>query len=572
MYCNHCGAEIKDGSKFCVKCGSPVAAEQTAEVNPSDVNAAEQVNICDEQYTEPTPVSAPTAEPVYAAAPAPIPTPVKKKSKTGIVVAVVAVITALAVAAGVFLVPRFLKKDPKDQFAALAKASFKSINSSFTNERTTYDKGANVVANIDVSKDFLSLLDTENLNLGIDKDIVLTADYTVTNNAQLLLTASADGKSFLQLNTVIDMMAKKAYLSVPDVLSGTFEADIEEIIDSFSSGMKLTSDSGVTTDFADINDLLPDGKTAEQMFDEYFDIFINGVENIESEEGTLEIGNLSEKCTVLTATVSEKEMSRIVVKILEKARDDKRVSDVVCVLADITEDEYKQNVDDAIESIKDGDTSSDEELTVKLYANSKDELVSIEIALDTFKMAFGNIETKDAWSSELSVKTDENTIKASGSGTIGGGKRNGNITISYNKEDVLYLEIENAYLKDGKIFGTYEMSLGDGFFDLFGNGIDISSKTLLKTFSARAEIKEPTGDLIGYADISIKMGSTRLFGVELEVKSADNEIINVPEKGDYTDIEEWAATLDFEALYGALSDAGFPVDQWLNAYLQNMYY
>lgn len=569
MFCNHCGAEIEDGSTFCGKCGSPVTAAQTAEVGTPDVNAADQENVGGEQYTAPENTAVPTAEPVYAAAPAPAPV---KKSKAGIVIAIVAVITALAVAAGVFLVPRFLKKDPKDQFTALAKASFKSINSSFTNELTTYDKGVNVVANIDVSKDLFGLLGTENLGIDINKDMVLTADYTATNNARLLLSASADGKSFLQLDTVIDMMAKKAYLSVPGILSGTFEADIAEYIDQLSSGLKFNTGSGETKDYAEIKDLLPDEKTAEKMFDEYFDIFMDGIETVESEEGTLEIGGLSEKCTVLTVTVNEKEINRIGVKILEKARDDKRVSDMVCVLADITEDEYKQEIDDAIEDMKDSDTSSDEELEIKFYANGKDELVSVEIAVDTFKMVLGGIETKDAWSAEFSIKADGQTVNIDGSGSISGDKRSGKITLSSDKKDMLYLELEDVYMKDGKFIGALEMSFGDGFFDVLDEEVDSQTKTVFKTFSVRAEIKEPTGDLLDYADVSLNMGNTRMLGVEIEIKSADNEIINVPEKGDYTDIEDWAATLDFEALYEALSDAGFPVDQWLNAYLQSMYY
>ena len=229
MFCEHCGAELKEGSAFCEKCGTPVAAPAAESAAPE--TAAVPTVQPTEQYAQYNQYSAPAAQPVCAA---PAPAPVKKKSKAGIIVAIVAVITALAVAAGVFLLPRVFKGDSKDQFSKLGKKSFQSFNASFGQEFSSLKDGFNIVAKLDISKELFSLLGASGGNQ-FNKDIDITADFTYNNNAQLILSAEAGGKEFLSANAVVDMLAQKAYLAVPGLLDGTFEMDVSDVLDEIMS-------------------------------------------------------------------------------------------------------------------------------------------------------------------------------------------------------------------------------------------------------------------------------------------------------------------------------------------------
>lgn len=567
MFCEHCGAELKEGSAFCEKCGTPVAAPAAESAAPE--TAAVPTVQPTEQYAQYNQYSAPAAQPVYAA---PAPAPVKKKSKAGIIVAIVAVITALAVAAGVFLLPRVFKGDSKDQFSKLGKKSFQSFNASFGQEFSSLKDGFNIVAKLDISKELFSLLGASSGNQ-FNKDIDITADFTYNNNAQFILSAEAGGKEFLSANAVVDMLAQKAYLAVPGLLDGTFEMDVSDLLDEImpNGSYDLVPSTGLPDEFTDVYKALPDSKTTEKLFNDYFDIFVNGLDEISSEKDTLTVGDLSEKCTVLTADVSKKEINDITLKILKKARDDKRISDIACAAYNISVSEYEEKVDDAIADLTDEDASSDKAVTVRFYANSKDELIGTEVIADEFSVTINRIATKDAWSIDYTIESDGRSLGIVGSGTINGKKQSGDISLKMDNKDLLIATLDDIEFKNANLFGRIDLKFGNGFFDYTDETVNPAIKAIVKTLAIRMDLKEPTGNVVDCADISVLMGDTRLFGIGFELKPAGNDVINVPVSGDYTDIEEWTVTLDFEKFYESFRDAGLPVDQWMGAFFGDMY-
>lgn len=140
-----------------------------------------------------------------------------------------------------------------------------------------------------------------------------------------------------------------------------------------------------------------------------------------------------------------------------------------------------------------------------------------------------------------------------------------------DNKDLLIATLDDIEFKNANLFGRVDLKFGDGFFDYTDEAVNPAIKAIVKTLAIRMDLKEPTGNVIDCADISVLMGDTRLFGIGFELKPAGNDVINVPVSGDYTDIEEWTVTLDFEKFYESFRDAGLPVDQWMGAFFGDMY-
>lgn len=63
MYCNSCGAQVKDGARFCPKCGTPV--DEAPAITPRPIEQPVATQPVQQQYVEPQPMMA--AAPVNTA-------------------------------------------------------------------------------------------------------------------------------------------------------------------------------------------------------------------------------------------------------------------------------------------------------------------------------------------------------------------------------------------------------------------------------------------------------------------------------------------------------------------------
>lgn len=111
--------------------------------------------------------------------------------------------------------------------------------------------------------------------------------------------------------------------------------------------------------------------------------------------------------TVITLNISEEKFSEILVKILETLRDDGIISDKISDTID--KDEFKDNINDMIDEIKDIDSSENSTMCIKVYINSK-ELKKAEVSLkDQDNKTIGQLEiTKDKNEKDLTYAVKAN--------------------------------------------------------------------------------------------------------------------------------------------------------------------
>lgn len=148
MFCNKCGAQIKEGSKFCTKCGAeavkpviPVAVPE-----PVPVKEPEPVPVSEPVYV-PEPVPVPAKEPVPV--PPPVPSPeiydeeyeeeyeeAGETSHKGVVIALVSLIIVLLLAVGALL---FIYFDLGSVFSSTSSSSSSSSVSSLESSESEAD-------------------------------------------------------------------------------------------------------------------------------------------------------------------------------------------------------------------------------------------------------------------------------------------------------------------------------------------------------------------------------------------------------------------------------------------------
>ena len=141
---------------------------------------------------------------------------------------------------------------------------------------------------------------------------------------------------------------------------------------------KLELDSEEIPDKIEVNKKVFTEDEIKTLKNRYNSILIENLENdLFSREKT------ADGQTVISLNVPEKKCSEILVKILETLREDDIILDKISDIID--KDEFKDNINDEIDEIKDIDSDEDSAtLCIKMYIKSKD-IKKIEISLNDSK-------------------------------------------------------------------------------------------------------------------------------------------------------------------------------------------
>ena len=519
MKCNNCGAELKEGEKFCAVCGQQVSGGQ---------NIEQQASV-------------------------PIPEEKPKKSrgfKIGLVAAVVAVLV-VGTAAGAKVVNmikkaamspaeyyQYVETNSRDNGEKLFLDYYGKLRESFAGDSFARDIRMKIQAS-DSAKSLLSLagIDISNVkNLELN---LLTGREGKEYSNQIALRGNDN--DLLTMKTYMDLGNKKAYYQIPELsksyldmssvfeerdageLDGTDGSDTDEVAVPYSSGMLMS--------MYDFDKYLIETDDLKDIYERYTNLLIKKAQNVKKSEGGCEAEGISQKADKYTVTMDDGELTALVKELAETLKYDKAT------------------------------------LTLKEDSGQKEVVIDMRCPKDgdNFGVVFA-VETEEGEILNLHGKGTEKAGVINGEfvlDTDGSLNQTGNALLSAGK--LLVIKVEDYDLSkyaEGKTSGTVIYST-EAAASLANYSLKIEGQGDMKESSAKVSILAGKEDLVTI-DVSMKSdvkaektapsGSDKIYDIndssDMLAYQKEMDIVKLME-----DVQEKLG-IDFSGLLGGLLTGG----------------
>lgn len=521
MKCNNCGAELREGEKFCAVCGQQAEGGQ---------NIEQQASV-------------------------PIPEEKPKKSrgfKIGLVAAVVAVLV-VGTAAGAKVVNmikkaamspaeyyQYVETNSRDNGEKLFLDYYGKLRESFVGDSFARDIRMKIEAS-DSAKSLLSLagIDISNVkNLELN---LLTGREGKEYSNQIALRGNDN--DLLTMKTYMDLGNKKAYYQIPELsksyldmssvfeerdageLDGTDGSDTDEVAIPYSSGMLMS--------MYDFDKFLIETDDLKDIYERYTNLLIKKAQNVKKSEGGCEAEGISQKADKYIVTMDDGELTALVKELAETLKDDKTLKRIIENIDKKAYEEYTSALESSLESM---DEASGDELSavMDVQIDSDDKIIGRKVTLslkgdsgqkevvidmrcpkdgDNFGVVFA-VETEEGEILNLHGKGTEKTGVIKGEfvlDTDGSLNQTGNALLSAGK--LLIIKMEDYDLSkyaEGKTSGTVIYST-EAAASLANYSLKIEGEGDMKESSAKVSILAGKEALVTM-DVSmksdVKMGKT----------------------------------------------------------------
>ena len=596
MFCTNCGKELEDGTLFCTECGTKLEGSEPApEINEQPVETVPEVNEALEANEAP-------AEPAFTvaeSAPTPETPAPKKKNGKKIAIAIAIPVIVIAVAAVLcftvfsdlmmktFASPEvyyaYIENENVDELADDVSSFYEDYLEEYNELSALAQKGE---FKIELGDSARSLIAAAGLDLSWLEDVTIAYDVNTKGSAvQTGMSLLHGDSSIAALDMYLDTSAKEAFISLPG------------IVDEFCT----LPVSGSGFDMNVIIAAMPNEDVLEQLIGRYGKIIVKNVTDVEKSSETLKVGDLSEKCTVLTVKLSNETLYNIVKEILETAKTDKQIKTIVEDFAVVYEDiqrasyeelesiykeiyadnnvyaddpdfsitkeigtfqsylgyepgkaydEFIEVINSQLADLENHGLEDVEDIYLKNYVNSDGKIIARELSNEEATwLYYAKLEKKADFAIEFTMA---DSVLITGKGSEKNDVVNGEYTLAIAEEsdanysDLLEIKFDDLRCDDEKVTGKITVTPDLSMFDDSGM---LDLKLVLEIDST-----EKAGAMkIKVLNAGLELG-TLTFKAEVSGKAN----VTRPDDSAILDEEAWTAKIDIEKLYENLKNAGIP--------------
>ncbi|MCR5355862.1 MAG: zinc ribbon domain-containing protein [Lachnospiraceae bacterium] len=584
MYCINCGIQMKEGAKFCPKCGTKYQAPVDVDEASAEAAADQADEAAPEAATEST-GEADTAgqaaafEDDYDKYFAIEDEPVDKSRRKYYIVG------AIAVAAVVFLIC-FCNTNTFKRLFYKPADYYRYVEKKNAHKNLEQLGGWLEVAGMDGNGDKASGRE-ESLNIGMSDDILDAVSDAFGVNADFLKEINITGKSalygnlysgnvnlslgsdqVLALNTIADSENDNLYLRIPELSDDYLGFNTENLKSLLEkAGASNAKIDKSTEDYLKMMSSLPKAARVIKIADRYADLVFDNIEDVKkSGMKTLELGGVKQKCWVLTVKLDYRDLKQLGEALKGEVSNDKDLKAIVSEMAesaDVYEDEAWDAVLDAVDDLAD-DLTYLAGSKMEVYVDSRGHVISREITAGEaadLTVTYGRTIHGREFGALLDVKYEGTSFTIEGIGRKSGEIYFADFTLGGSDIDSLGFSLncfDHKAFEKQKIDGEVSVRVGD-IMEMFN--IDHPAAGLIEDYLAVLTVTAK--DVKSY-EIRLKLadGKSEPFKCTYTFKDTGASKISVPEDAimveKLSDMKDYLAEADFDCVQDNLERAGVP--------------
>jgi len=517
---------------------------------------------------------------------------VKKMPKTALFIVAAIALVLIVILANFKKVTNSVNKlvsSPEKYYASVEKSQIKELAGSFAD---SYDN--NVLENIDfnnysidygieveLSEEARELLEGA---LNVDDTEAfkkMAADFFISLKGDVLsaeASATFGKDKLISANAVADMEKGEAYAQIPELSSKYIGVSLDEYAEDFTEQFSVMMEQNEALVAA-----LPKAKTVEKLIKRYLTIAVENVDSVKEDKGTIKVGDIEQKCTTIRVRIKEEDAYNIAKAILEEAKDDKDLHNVIAefavVAAELEEEEidadevidmFVEEIESALDELEEiEEFDSEEEIVMNLWVDNKGEIIGREIEVNdetifSYKMAQkGN---KFEYKAVLVADPDyDEEIIFEGSGKKNSSTLNGEFALKMKMDEktskFLEVKVEDYKIKkanEGYIDGSFTFSISDEFLREANAGM---AAAIISDYELKFDVKSGKKDAM--IAVSILDNEEMFAKLTVDAKIGSGKSAKLP-KGilveDEEDIMEWAETIDTKKFLKKIEKSDLPVE------------
>ena len=460
-----------------------------------------------------------------------------------------------------------------------AETLVKAITSVYTDtieSNTELNQNTKLDVTLNLEDDMIDLLSAITYeNLDILKDFGFQVGFNGKDNAmKMSLGLNANGKEFLGGNLILDLKGETLYVQIPQLVKSYLSVNLDDLFEMLAVDMEAADLKAEMEATQEAYKNLPDVKELEKLLNKYIQLALSCIEDVKEEKTTLNINNVSMKCTELTITIDEETVQKMLELVLDTMEKDKELETFITNAAVIMqsemdgEDLYDEVMEivsylsDEIEYI-----SLDDELEMTVWVDKNGVICgrSIEIPMEyNGKIEASYVVAKSGKNLGIELEAEYNgtKLRMDGNAKQKSKKYSGELDVKVAGLKVAKLSFSKVESNKDKFKGEFLLTPQKSIVDLVED--ELGSSLPIDLSDLGLKLKADTTAEKGSVEVAVMLEEEALATVTTMVESGKGSSVSLPKEKECIQIEEaddlydYLEEISIDDLLEDLEDIGIP--------------